>query len=487
MTSIRRRLTVWYSVALLLSLGAFGTALYLERGRSALRELDERLVLEGNLAAQYFVSFQNRLGRTLGQGETPTLVNAVGGYLDGIRDYVLVLDPDGAPIFRNAAARAVSIDRLTEAVGAATGPQGTLVRTGQIGGDDGPGVRYAKVPLTGVWDRPAVLLVAAPIGAVPFGPQSLLQIMLLVAPVVVLLSVGVGYVLADASIRPLHTMVDELEAITDGRSLHRRLAVPFSADELARLANTTNRMLARLEESFDSLRRFTADASHELKTPLQVLRAGVERAMNTAGTPTEALQPLEEALDEIRRMTELVENLLTLARADEGRATLALTSCDLRDLVNEASETASILGEEGQITVRTEVPPAAVMLPVDRSRIRQMLLNLVTNAIKFTPPGGKVSLGLVDKGDHAAIIVGDTGVGIPSKDLPHIFDRFFQVDTVRSRSGEHPGAGLGLAITKWVAEAHGGNISVQSRQGRGTVFTVTLPRQTDGDATLGVQ
>jgi len=482
MTSIRRRLTVWYSVALLLSLAAFGTALYLERGRSALKEIDERLVLEGNLAAQYFVSFQNRLGRTLGQGETPTLVNAVGGYLDGIRDYVLVLDPDGAPIFRNVAARGVSIERMTEAVGAATASQGTLVRTGQTTERGGQGVRYARVPLNGVWDRPAVLMVAAPIGAVPFGPQSLLQTMLLVAPVVLLLSIALGYWLADASIRPLHTMVDELEAITDGRSLHRRLAVPFSADELARLANTTNRMLARLEESFDSLRRFTADASHELKTPLQVLRAGVERAMSTPGTPTDALQSLEEVLDEVRRMTELVENLLTLARADEGRATLTLASCDLRDLVNEASETANILGEAAQITVRTEVPPEAVLLKVDRSRVRQLLLNLVTNAIKFTPPGGKVSLGLVDKGDHAAIIVGDTGVGIPSKDLPHIFDRFFQVDTVRSRSGEHPGAGLGLAITKWVAEAHGGNITVQSRQGRGTAFTVTLPRGAGAEA-----
>jgi signal transduction histidine kinase len=473
MTSIRRRLTVWYSLALLISLGAFGTALYVQRGRSALREIDERLVLEGNLAAQYFVSFQSRLGRTLGQGETPTLVNAVGGYLDGIRDYVVVLDPDGAPIFRNAAARGVSIDSLTAAVGIATASQGTLVRTGEAGGQ---GVRYARVPLSGVWDRPAVLLVAAPRGAVPFGPQALLRTMLLISPLVILLGVAVGYILADASIRPLHTMVDEIEAITDGKNLHRRLAVPFSADELARLANTTNRMLARLEESFNALRRFTADASHELKTPLQVLRAGVERAMSTPGTPTDVLQSLEEVQQEIHRMSELVENLLTLARADEGRANLALAPCDLRELISEASETASILGEQAQLTVRTEVPESSVVVSVDRSRIRQLLLNLITNATKFTPPGGKVSLGLVDKGDHATIIVGDSGVGIPSKDLPHIFDRFYQVDTVRSRTGEHPGAGLGLAITKWIAEAHGGSIAVQSRQGRGTAFTVTLPR-----------
>jgi signal transduction histidine kinase len=241
-------------------------------------------------------------------------------------------------------------------------------------------------------------------------------------------------------------------------------------------------MLARLEESFVSLRRFTADASHELMTPLMVLRAGVERAMTNPGTPTEALESLEEVLEEIHRMSELVDNLLTLARADEGRARLAVETCDLRDLVNEASETASILGEAPGISVRTERPETPVLIPIDRSRIRQLLLNLVTNAIKYTPAGGKVSIGLVDQGETVALIVGDNGIGIPAADLPHIFDRFYRVDTARSRTGQRPGAGLGLAITKWIAEAHGGNITVQSRPGRGTVFTVTLPRATPAAA-----
>jgi signal transduction histidine kinase len=271
-------------------------------------------------------------------------------------------------------------------------------------------------------------------------------------------------------------MVDELETVTDGTSLHRRVALPVSADELARLAATMNRMLSRLEASFVSLRRFTADASHELKTPLQVLRAGVERAMTNPKTPTEALQSLEEVLEEIHRMSEMVENLLTLARADEGRATLAVEPADLRELVNEAAETAGMLGEGPGIAVRSEVPEQPVTLAVDRSRIRQLLLNLVTNAIKYTPSGGKVSIALVDQGETVALIVGDNGIGIPAADLPHIFDRFYRADTARSRTGERPGAGLGLAITKWIAEAHGGAISVHSRPGRGTVFTVSLSR-----------
>jgi len=479
MPSIRRRLTFWYAVALLASVAAFGGALYFERRRSSLRELDERLALEGNLAAQYFINYQRQLGRRLAPGETPGLgFSAVGGYLDGIRDYVILFDPEHFPIYRNAAAKPLEIATLTRLLSGAGGLAVDGVRSGvvDIAGDTPP-FRYAQVPLPSVWERPASIFVAAGLNAVPFGPQQLLQAMLVIAPVILIGSMGLGYVLADTSLRPLEGMVDELESVTDGTSLHRRVAVPVSADELARLAGTMNQMLARLEASFVSLRRFTADASHELKTPLMVLRAGVERAMTNPGTPTEALESLEEVLEEIHRMSELVENLLTLARADEGRAALAMDICDLRELVNEAAETAGILGEGPGITVRSEVPAQPVEAAVDRSRIRQLLLNLVTNAIKYTPSGGKVSIGLVDQGDTVVLVVGDNGIGIPAADLPHIFDRFYRVDAARSRTGERPGAGLGLAITKWIAEAHGGTITVQSRPGRGTAFTVSLPRR----------
>ena len=478
MPSIRRRLTLWYAVALLASVGAFGGALYFERQRSGLRELDERLELEGNLAAQYFISSQRQLGHTLRPGETPTLgISAVGGYLDGIRDYVVVFDPERFAIYRNAVAKQFGVTALSQVLAASSQPGPGAVRAGVVNIEgEHQAFRYAQVPLPGVWEATAAIFVAAPIGAVPFGAGQLLQAMLVIAPVILLGSIGLGYVMADTSLRPLDRIVDEIEAVTDGRSLHRRLAVPVSADELARLASTMNRMLARLEASFGTLRRFTADASHEMKTPLMVLRAGVERSMTQPGTPNEALQSLEEVLEEIHRVSEMVDNLLTLARADEGSANLATEPCDLRDLVNEASETAGILAEELEITVRTELPPDSVVVPVDRSRIRQLLLNLVTNAIKFTPRGGKVSLALVDRGDTATLIVGDNGIGIPLGDLPHIFDRFYRVDTVRSRTGRRPGTGLGLAITRWIAEAHGGSISVQSRPGRGAVFTVSLPK-----------
>jgi signal transduction histidine kinase len=171
-----------------------------------------------------------------------------------------------------------------------------------------------------------------------------------------------------------------------------------------------------------------------------------------------------------------VESLLTLARADEGRAPLAVEESDLRDLLVDVAETAGMLGEGMGISVTSTMPKHPVPLAVDRHRIREMLLNLVTNAIKYTPQGGTVDLTLADQDGAVTLIVRDTGIGIAPGDLPHIFERFWRADPARSRTGERPGTGLGLAITKWIAEAHGGSITVQSRPGRGTLFIVRFPR-----------
>ena len=251
-------------------------------------------------------------------------------------------------------------------------------------------------------------------------------------------------------------------------------------DELGRLAETLNQMMTRLERSFAALRRFTADASHELKTPLTVLRGGVERAITTPGLPQDTLATLEETLQEIKRMTELVDALLTLARADEGIAPLHREPVDLREIVEEARETGELLAEQAGVQMELATPPEPVIVPVDASRIRQLILNLVTNAVKYTPSGGSVRMQLGQSDGRVTLTVADTGIGIAAGDLPHIFDRFWRADSARTRTGERPGAGLGLAICKWIAEAHGGTIEVQSRPGRGTTFTVTLPKEAAG-------
>lgn len=476
MTTIRWRLTVWYTVALAVTVLAFGTALYFERRQASIRELDQRLTLESELAAQWLTQSYKVLGRIVtNTGLRPSLDPAISAYLEAGRDYLVVADTAGQVLALSDVTRTLSAEALERI----TAPLDTLPLTrhaGELGLGPAGKVRYQVVPLDSAGPTIGGILVATPTRQASFGPADLLRSMLLIAPVILLSAGLIGYWLAGTSLRPVEVIMDEVDAISDGRSLHRRLAVPLSGDEMARLALTVNGMLARLEQSFASLHRFTADASHELKTPLMVLRAGVERSLVHPGVPPDIMQSLDETLAQINQMTEMVENLLTLARADEGRAPLAVEECDLRDIVLDVAETAGILGEEAGVAAVHSVPDAPVRRAVDRHRIREMLLNMVTNAIKYTPRGGTVSLGLDDKPDAVIFTVRDTGIGIAAGDLPHIFDRFWRADPARSRTGDRPGIGLGLAITKWIVEAHGGSISVQSRPGRGTLFTVWLPK-----------
>lgn len=476
MTTIRRRLTLWYTVALGVTVLAFGTLLYLERRQSSLRELDQRLGLEADLANRWLSESYNVLGRIVTTaGNRPALDPGISAYLEAARDYLVVTDTSGGVLALSEASRTLSADALQRL----TAPLDTVrlpKRAGTL--DLGPGagqVRYLAVRVEAAGPETGGLLVATSTGQVAYGPAELLRSMLIIAPIILLAAALVGYWLAGTSLRPVQGIMDEVEAISDGTSLHRRLAVPLSGDEMARLALTVNGMLARLEQSFASLHRFTADASHELKTPLMVLRAGVERALVHPGLPGEILQSLDDTLAQINEMTELVESLLTLARADEGRAPLAIEESDLRDLLGDVVETAGMLGEGGDITVTSTMPGRPVRLAVDRHRIREMLLNLVTNAIKYTPKGGSVDLTLAERDDGVSFTVRDTGIGIAPGDLAHIFERFWRADPARSRTGQRPGTGLGLAITKWIAEAHGGSITVQSRPGRGTIFTVHFP------------
>jgi signal transduction histidine kinase len=477
MTTIRRRLTLWYTVALAVTVLAFGTALYIERRQASVRELDQRLSLESDLAHRWLTQSYRVLGRIVtNSGPRPSLDPAISAYLEAGRDYLVVADTAGQVLALSDVTRSLS----SEALEGLTAPLDTLHLT-RHGGELSLGppigkVRYLVLPVDGAGPSVGGLLVATPTRQASFGPTDLLRSMLLIAPVILVSAGLAGYWLAGTSMRPVEGIMDEVDAISDGRSLHRRLAVPLSGDEMARLAVTVNGMLARLEQSFASLHRFTADASHELKTPLMVLRAGVERALVHPGIPADIMQSLDETLAQINQMTEMVENLLTLARADEGRAPLAVEVCDLRELVVDVAETAGILGEEAGVTAVHSMPETPVRLAVDRHRIREMLLNMVTNAIKYTPQEGTVSLGLEEKDDAIIFTVRDTGIGIAAGDLPHIFERFWRADPARSRTGDRPGIGLGLAITKWIVEAHGGSITVQSRPGRGTLFTVWLPK-----------
>ncbi len=310
-------------------------------------------------------------------------------------------------------------------------------------------------------------------------PREYMLDALLIVPLIIGAAGLLAFLFLGRTQRQLNEITKEVAAITDGRSLHRRLALSEETTDFADLMTTLNAMISRLETSFSGLRRFTADASHELKTPLAVLRADVERAMMESSSQNERMIALEEALQEVRRMSDLVESLLTLARADEGRFDIHREPVELQPLIQEVYETALILGEAQGVTVNLPFT-ADVVVMADRTRLRQLFLNLVTNAIKYTPAGGKVELGVGRHPHNVTFAVRDTGIGISAADFPHIFERFWRADRVRSRMSERGGFGLGLAISQWIAQAHGGTLTASSRLGRGSLFTVTLPLDNDG-------
>src|SRR5213076_816738 len=462
MQTIRGRLTVWYSAALVLTLAAFAIVLYVARRRASYDDLDQRIRSEAELSAAILGESYRARGALVTYDSTgkPALVADIKDVLEAVPDYLLITAQDGEILYSSSNA-SLTYQQVVQLRTLMTPPlSGRMAGTVRLE-PDGPELRYVAHIVSGAGPRFGSLLVAADVRTAELAVAQLLSTLLLIVPIGLIAAILVGSWIARGALEPVDRIISEVREITDGRSLHRRLAEPMVKDELGRLAETLNQMMTRLERSFAALRRFTADASHEL---------------TTSGLPQDTLATLEETLQEIKRMTELVDALLTLARADEGIAPLHREPVDLRGIVEEVRETGELLAEESGVRVEVTTPPDPIVVAVDATRIRQLILNLLTNAVKYTPPGGTVRMQLGSANGRVTLSVADTGIGIAPVDLPHIFDRFWRADSARTRTGERPGAGLGLAISKWIAEAHGGRIDVISRPGRGTTFTVTLPR-----------
>lgn len=477
METIRGRLTVWYTTAMGLTLAIFAAVLYVARRSVSFQDLDARLQSEADLTAGILTESYRARGVLVEQDSTgrPFLILDVAALLEVVPDFLIITHTEGRVLFASPDARALTFNEFEQLRQVLQPPVQDRAAGSVTLVPSGKRIRWLARPMTGAGPRFGGILAGADTRRAELAPADLVSTMLLILPFAFLATVLVGSWIARRALLPVTAIITEVREITDGRTLHRRLPVPMVGDELAHLAETLNEMMARLERSFAALRRFTADASHELKTPLTVLRSGVERAIRTEGLPRDTLATLEETLQEVNRMTELVDALLTLARADEGRAPLHREPVDLRDIVAELGETGELLAEQAGVRMDVRAPDQPVVVPVDRTRVRQLILNLITNAVKYTPPGGTVSVELATADAAVTLTVQDTGVGIAAGDLPHIFDRFWRADSARTRTGERPGAGLGLAISKWIAEAHGGTIEVASRPGRGSRFTVSIP------------
>jgi len=302
--------------------------------------------------------------------------------------------------------------------------------------------------------------------------QNLLLVLVISVPTLIFIAGLAGYFLAGKAMKPIREIAAATKEIT-ANNLEERIVVDVPRDEIGQLSETINEMLDRLSQSFNQVKQFTADASHELRTPLTILRGEVEIGLRGDRTAEEYREILISNLEEVERMSRIVSDLLLLSKADIGQESLAAESVDLHALVRELTGQFTVLAEQKKITLESRLEPVPAVVG-DCLRLRQMAANLLVNAIRYTPPGGSITVRLhQQEAGGVALVVEDTGIGIPAEDLPRIFDRFYRVDKARSR--QEGGSGLGLSIVKWIVDAHQGTIEVTSEPGIGTTFTVVLP------------
>jgi heavy metal sensor kinase len=290
-------------------------------------------------------------------------------------------------------------------------------------------------------------------------------------PIAVCVAVAGGFVLVRRALKPVDRLSQKAAEITQ-HNVSERLPVMRTGDELERLSLSLNLMINRLEDAINSSKQFVADASHELRTPLAVLRGELEELAQDAQLKAQTRETLGSMLEEVDRLAEIVEGLLALSRLDTGEGKSEWMRFDLAELAVTTADQMSLLAEDKSITVVSDAP-SPVMIEGDRPRLKQVVVNLLDNAIKYTPNGGRITLKITQEDGYALLDVADEGVGIPAEALPHVFKRFFRVDGSRSR--DRGGAGLGLSIVKSICDAHGARVEVSSVPGRGSHFRIRQP------------
>jgi two-component system heavy metal sensor histidine kinase CusS len=299
-------------------------------------------------------------------------------------------------------------------------------------------------------------------------------------PLLVLLASLLGYWLSGRALAPVSRIIESAEKIGI-QNLSQRLVVPGAKDELRRLTETVNAMLGRIESSVRRIQQFTADASHDLRTPLSLIRTNAELALRRPRSQVEYRQTLARILSTSEETTQLIEALLTLARADTGTVQLHFQLVNAIPVLHKAAQQGAFLAQSKGLTFTETLPEEPLYLRADPAALERLFSSLLDNALKYTPAGGKVDLRAFMASNCALIEVADTGIGISEADLPRIFDRFYRADQARSR--EVPGSGLGLAIAQWITDAHKGSIEANSRLGEGSTFRVRLPLAGDSSET----
>jgi heavy metal sensor kinase len=440
--SVRVTLTVWYSVALVAVLVAYAAVVFTVLERSLWQQLDQALH-----------ESVEHLDSSIAAGGTNPLA--------GEDDWAAVFTTDGQLLYQSQKAARTPLPGLA----APSSAHRVSVMM--------PNRRFLRVrdDVQTVGDRRLIVRVAQSEDRVRAEVATLLWIMGLGLPIAVAIAAFGGYHLARRALSPVDAMAERAQAISADR-LSERLPIRNPNDEIGRLARVINDLLGRLELSFSQMQRFTADASHELRTPLTAIRTVGEVALRNAKDEAGLRETVGSMLEEATRLTRLIDAMLMLSRADSGRIPVNRRESSLHDLVAEVAAQLNVLAEDKNQSIVIAADPAAVSANVDPVILRLALVNLVDNAIRYSPAGGRIDLQVRNGGREATIDVRDQGPGVSPIHQQRIFERFYRVDEARSR--QDGGAGLGLAIARWAVEVHDGRLEIISEPGAGSVFRIRL-------------
>ncbi len=464
--SIRFRITVWYAGVLAALLVLFGATGYIGLERYLQRTLSESLSTQARQIGDTLIANVSR------SGEDYVIDEIKEHYAPAVNNrFLRITRFDGSVLYASGLPKDGSFDATRLPVLSAPVDSGFL-RTAHL-----PGATELVIYTLpfGAQDGGRFLIEAgAPYKPIESVLHGLLLSLAIGLPMIVAIAIAGAYLLTRRALAPVDLITRTAERITS-RNLSERLPVTRTGDELERLSISLNRMIARIEHAFQHIGRFTADASHELRTPLTVLHGELEAIVRRPHLRSEDRETIGSALEETERLANIVEKLLTLSRLDAGEARMERVHFDLAELTATTVEQMRLLAEDKRISLHCDAT-SQVEADGDCSRLRQVVVNLLDNAIKYTPEGGSIHVSVRATNGKALLEVADNGIGIPAGALPHVFERFYRADKARSR--QLGGVGLGLSIVKSICAAHGGQVKVESVEGQGSRFRAELPLAT---------
>ncbi|MDO8586371.1 MAG: heavy metal sensor histidine kinase [Armatimonadota bacterium] len=459
---IRASVVLPRSAALALVLAAFELLIYSQFARELRTAVDNALRYQAEYAG-YLFQHKN------GDRELARLADRIVPHsaLPSDRKLIRILGPDGDTLSEWGPAdlkRANGVVSATHAIRSNEYAYETTV----LGRSD---LRFISLPVSGDRKLRYVVQVATPLDRMQATLSRMRFLLILCGVAMLSIMTAGGWFITGRALSPVRKMAATARRIGAGK-IDERLVAPDSGDEIEELARTFNDMIDRLEGAYRQVKRFTADASHELRTPLTIMKGEIEVALRKARSPEAQEQVLRSALEEINHMSKIVDRLLTLARIDSGEAVLEMATVDLDETLRAACRQYEPLARARgcELVVRSA---SQSTVRGDKQRLMELVGNLLDNSIKYSPTGGSIEVTLSPRNHGFVISVTDMGVGIASKDLPRVFERFYRGQNSRTRHVQ--GSGLGLSICKWIAETHGGRIEVRSQIGKGSTFAVWLP------------